>query len=227
MAVAALRRIQANLKRYRTSVLKAACEGRLVPTEAKLARRERRDYEPADRLLTRILKERRAKWEADQLATMQVVDNPPKDDKWRAKYQEPATPDTSGIPELPDGGDVLLNLVGASVGRSAFATHDVAGANTNQAVGIIRLLQGGLINRVLMYILISPYGQAHIPQIKADVARANFNLDDIRSMPVPLPPLIESCIRNATADIFIPFVVSQSNHERNSLRRAQAERGGM
>jgi type I restriction enzyme S subunit len=40
-AVAALKRVQANLKRYRASVLKAACEGRLVPTEAELARRER------------------------------------------------------------------------------------------------------------------------------------------------------------------------------------------
>jgi len=34
--VAALRRVQANLKRYRAAVLKAACEGRLVPTEAEL-----------------------------------------------------------------------------------------------------------------------------------------------------------------------------------------------
>jgi type I restriction enzyme S subunit len=32
--VAALRLVQANLKRYRAAVLKAACEGRLVPTEA-------------------------------------------------------------------------------------------------------------------------------------------------------------------------------------------------
>jgi hypothetical protein len=39
-AVAALKRVQANLKRYRASVLKAACEGRLVPTEAELARKE-------------------------------------------------------------------------------------------------------------------------------------------------------------------------------------------
>lgn len=35
-SVAALRRVQANLKRYRASVLKSACEGRLVPTEAEL-----------------------------------------------------------------------------------------------------------------------------------------------------------------------------------------------
>jgi len=42
-AVATLERVQRNLKRYRASVLKAAVEGRLVPTEAELARAEGRD----------------------------------------------------------------------------------------------------------------------------------------------------------------------------------------
>jgi type I restriction enzyme, S subunit len=102
-AVAALKRVRTNLKRYRASVLKAACEGGLVPTEAELARTENRTYESADKLLARILKERRACWEADQLAKMQAAGKPPKDDKWKAKYKEPAPPDTSGLPPLPEG----------------------------------------------------------------------------------------------------------------------------
>jgi type I restriction enzyme S subunit len=53
-AVAALKRVQANLKRYRASVLKAACEGRLVPTEAVLACKQRRTYETGEQLLARI-----------------------------------------------------------------------------------------------------------------------------------------------------------------------------
>jgi type I restriction enzyme S subunit len=65
-ALAALERTQANLEHYRASVLQVACEGRLVPTEAELARREGRDYEPADELLERILEERRAKWEEER-----------------------------------------------------------------------------------------------------------------------------------------------------------------
>jgi type I restriction enzyme S subunit len=65
-AVAALERVQTALGRYRASVLKAACEGRLVPTETELARAEGREYEPADALLARILAERRARWEAEQ-----------------------------------------------------------------------------------------------------------------------------------------------------------------
>jgi type I restriction enzyme S subunit len=87
-AVAALERAQANLKRYRASVLKAACEGRLVPTEAELARAEGRDYEPADQLLQRILTERRAKWGQEHPGR---------------KYKEPAPPDTADLPELPEG----------------------------------------------------------------------------------------------------------------------------
>ena len=52
--VAALKRVQANLRRYKAAVLKAACEGRLVPTEAELARVEGREFEPASVLLERI-----------------------------------------------------------------------------------------------------------------------------------------------------------------------------
>jgi len=83
--VAALQRVQTKLKRYRASVLKSACEGRLVPTEAELARAEGRDYEPAKVLLQRILTERREKWNG------------------RGKYKEPAAPDIAELPELPEG----------------------------------------------------------------------------------------------------------------------------
>ena len=88
-SVAALKRVQANLKRYQASVLKDACEGRLVPTEADLARAEGRDYEPADQLLKRILAERRARWEAQK--------------KRRGKYKEAVEPDTSSLLDLPEG----------------------------------------------------------------------------------------------------------------------------
>jgi len=57
--VAALHRVQSNLKRYRAAILKDACEGKLVPTEAELSRKEGRTYETAEMLLQRILAERR------------------------------------------------------------------------------------------------------------------------------------------------------------------------
>ena len=88
-SVAALRRTQANLKRYRASVLRAACSGELVATEAELARAEGRKYEPADVLLERILSERRACWGAQE--------------KRRGKYKEPAAADMSALPPVPVG----------------------------------------------------------------------------------------------------------------------------
>jgi type I restriction enzyme S subunit len=83
--VAALKRVQANLKRYRAAILKAACEGRVVPTEANLARKEGRTYETGDQLLARILIERRRKWQGS------------------GKYKESIAPDTDNLQPLPEG----------------------------------------------------------------------------------------------------------------------------
>ena len=102
-AVASLERAQAKLKAYRASVLKAAVEGRLVPTEAALARAEKRDYEPADALLARILKERRRHWEEAEIARLKAAGKTPKDDRWKAKYTEPIGPDVASLPRLPEG----------------------------------------------------------------------------------------------------------------------------
>ena len=83
--VAALRRVQANLKRYRAAVLKAACEGRLVPTEAELAKAENRKYETGEELLARVVTERR------------------QTSPGRRQEQQPATPKASELVRLPDG----------------------------------------------------------------------------------------------------------------------------
>jgi type I restriction enzyme S subunit len=95
--------VQANLRRYRAAVLKAACEGRLVPPEADLARKEGRSYETGEQLLAHILKERRAKWEADQFAKMIASGTSPKNDDWKKKYREPGQPDTTKLPKMPGG----------------------------------------------------------------------------------------------------------------------------
>ncbi len=82
-AVANLQRVKTNLKRYKASVLKDAVEGRLVPTEAELARREGRSFETGEQLLKRILEDRRNSWSG------------------RGKLRTPETParDTSELPE--------------------------------------------------------------------------------------------------------------------------------
>jgi type I restriction enzyme S subunit len=78
-AVASLKRVKANLKRYKVSVLKAAVEGKLTEDW----RKQHSNVEPASKLLERILAERRAKWNG------------------RGKYKEPSVPDTASLPSLP------------------------------------------------------------------------------------------------------------------------------
>lgn len=102
-AVASLKIVQAKLKAYRASLLRAAVEGRLVPSEASLAHAEKRGYEPADALLSGILQEHRRRWEEAELAKLTLVGKTPKNGKWKAKYQEPSAPDTSALPVLPEG----------------------------------------------------------------------------------------------------------------------------
>ena len=91
-ATQSLEQAKRNVERARASILKAAVEGRLVPTEAELARKEGREYEHASGLLQRILAERKARHEEDQ-----------KDAKRKKKYKEPVKPDTDGLPEPPEG----------------------------------------------------------------------------------------------------------------------------
>jgi type I restriction enzyme S subunit len=102
-AAAALKQVRMNLKCYRASVLKAACEGRLVPTEAELARREGHAFESGEELLKRIRRERRTRWEADQLAKMKMAGRPPLNDRWMGRYAEAAPPETERRNALPSG----------------------------------------------------------------------------------------------------------------------------
>jgi type I restriction enzyme S subunit len=60
-AVANLQRVKANLIRYKASVLKAAVEGRLVETEATLARDKQKKFESATELLQRVAQGMRLK----------------------------------------------------------------------------------------------------------------------------------------------------------------------
>jgi len=96
--VAELKAAQKKLAQYRQSLLKAAVEGTLTAEW----RAKNPATETGAQLLERILTERRARWEAKQLAKFKEQGKaPPKD--WQKKYPEPVQPDTTGLPELPQG----------------------------------------------------------------------------------------------------------------------------
>jgi type I restriction enzyme, S subunit len=284
--VAALKRVQANLKRYRTSVLKAACEGRLVPTEAELARKENRLYEPADQLLNRILNERRARWEAELLAKMQAAGKPPKDHKWKAKYKEPAPrPDTANFPPLPagwvwatagqlsdetraitygviklgktvengvptlrssdvralrldlsavkrvspeiannykrtflQGGEVLVTVRG-TLGGVVVAPPMCTGFNVSREVPMIALVEKTIAAAVAFFIA-SPPTQGWLLRNTKGIAYTGINIETLKEMPIPLPPLAEQSRISAEAERRLSVIDELESTVEADLKRA-------
>ena len=98
-AVTSLERAKTNFKRYKAGVLKAAVEGKLT----EQWRKEHPNVEPAEKMLERILTERRKKWEETELVKMKGRAIEGKDSEWKKKYNAPINPNTSDLPKLPDG----------------------------------------------------------------------------------------------------------------------------
>jgi len=94
--VAALKRARISLQRYRAAALKAAVEGRLT----EKWRAARPHVEPTEKVLERILAERRKRWEDGQLAKYAERGQSPSKG-WKDKYPEPVKPDISSLPTLP------------------------------------------------------------------------------------------------------------------------------
>ena len=125
--VAELKAAQRKLAQYRQSLLKAAVEGALTadwraaqstssrrrprPSRSQADQPQQRDpglhrddegRETGAELLQRILRERRARWEQKQLAKFAEQGKaPPKG--WQDKYPEPAAPNLTDLPPLPQG----------------------------------------------------------------------------------------------------------------------------
>ncbi|WP_339329543.1 restriction endonuclease subunit S [Aeromonas hydrophila] len=96
--MAELKTAQKKLAQYRQSLLKAAVEGGLTTQW----REDKPATDSGAQLLDRILLERRAHWEAKQLAKFaEQGKKPPKE--WQKKYPEPVQPDTTNLPPLPEG----------------------------------------------------------------------------------------------------------------------------
>lgn len=87
-------------------------------------------------------------------------------------------------------GDLLTNIVGASIGRTALFNEDIENANVNQAVCIIRLVNTCLSDYLLMY-LNSATAIKIMTDKSVDSARANLSLTSVTNLLIPLPPLNE------------------------------------
>ena len=87
--------------------------------------------------------------------------------------------------------DVLVNIVGASIGRAAIFDLDVENANINQAVCLIRLNWDKILPTYLCFFLNSDYAFKQYASMVKDAARANLSLENIGSLEIGIPSLSE------------------------------------
>ena len=86
--------------------------------------------------------------------------------------------------------DVLINITGASIGRTAIYNGEDNRANVNQHVCIIRLKENSSINQLyLNYFLSSKKMQNYILLRNAGATRQALNFNQIGNFRVPIPPI--------------------------------------
>ena len=88
-------------------------------------------------------------------------------------------------------GDVLFSMAGVYIGKTAVVPKDILPANTNQAVGIVRLKQELAHPRFIDYFLRNPSYNLFLNNLVSQSAQPNLNLAEIGNLPISLPPLAD------------------------------------
>jgi type I restriction enzyme S subunit len=117
--------------------------------------------------------------------------------------------------------DVLLNITGASIGRSTYIPEEFGQANVNQHVCIIRT-GWWIVPVYLSHFLNSPHGQDQIFATESGVTREGLNYKQVRSLRVPLAPSSEQ--KRVVAKIIETFSLANTIEVAAKKARGQAER---
>jgi len=229
--IEALKKVKAQLKRYRQAVLKYAFEGKLTQ-EWREANKDK--LEPASVLLESMKEERKKKgggkfkefppldtaalpelperWVWTKLGVCSDLITKGESPNWQGfSYVDEGVPfirsenvlwrsiNFTDIAKIPEefhkklrrsqirANDVLINLVGASIGRCCLVPINIKEANINQAVALIRVKES-LRSTYLMNLLLSPNMQRVIHGSKVETARPNISLEDLNQLVIPLSP---------------------------------------
>jgi type I restriction enzyme S subunit len=98
--VGGLRKVKAQLKRYRQAVLKYAFEGKLTEEWRKT---HKYSLENTKEFLEQILENRREAWEALEFSKARNRIKTQTSTDWKTRYKEPIAPNAGSLPSLPEG----------------------------------------------------------------------------------------------------------------------------
>ena len=216
--VASLKRSQTALKRYRASLLNAACEGHLVGVIGERSRRQLAE------VTTKI----------GSGSTPRGGD---------AVYRDKGVPFIrslnvrstgfryQGLAYISDGHakqldhvvvtprDVLLNITGASIGGVAVVPHSLAGARVSQHVCIIRPTSE-LLPAFLRIFLASPNEQARIMNVQVGATRQALTKAMLLRWEVPVPPIAEQQRIVAEVERRMSVIDGLEEAVKNNVQRA-------
>ena len=88
-------------------------------------------------------------------------------------------------------GDLLIVITGAGVTNPALLEHDLGEAYVSQHVGLVRPSDQGLSAWMLLCLMADAGGRAELVERAYGAGKPGLNLDNIRSLSIPLPPLAE------------------------------------
>jgi type I restriction enzyme, S subunit len=219
--IADLKKAQDQLRVYRQAVLKKAFEGELTNTQMT--------PRTLDSLTSIITKGASPKWQGFDYTTdsdqLLFVTSENVREGYISLEKEKYLP--LGFNEVQkrsvlQKGDVLFNIVGASIGRSAIFELDKL-SNINQAVALIRLDKGGL-NQYVNYFLNSEGAKQEYLKKQVDVARANLSLQNVKDIEIPFCNVDEQriVIQEIESRLSVCDKVEESISE--SLEKAKALR---
>ena len=89
-------------------------------------------------------------------------------------------------------GDVLLNITGASIGRTCIVPDDFPRANVNQHVCVLRAHDAAVRLTLSLY-LKSFFAKTQIELAQTGAARDGLNYSQISAIRIPIPPVDERC----------------------------------
>ena len=88
-------------------------------------------------------------------------------------------------------GDLLIVITGAGVTNPALLDHDLGEAYVSQHVALVRPSSTTLSKWLLLCLMAGPSGRDELVERAYGAGKPGLNLDNIRSLNTPLPPLAE------------------------------------
>ena len=88
-------------------------------------------------------------------------------------------------------GDLLVVITGAGVTNPALLDRDLGEAYVSQHIGLVRPMNEQLSHWLLLCLMAPAGGRAELVERAYGAGKPGLNLDNIRSLSVPLPPLAE------------------------------------